>query len=114
MTTQPLTPQSTHVVFVGSDIAIDDALRAYGIPTDAGNVEPTLTVTRLRTYAEVTAFIATVPSPLLPWAVCRTDLPDIINIASRLTSYFGQAQTVASAMAALNNEYAIHPSRLRG
>ena len=115
MTTQPLTPANPHVVILGPDVRITDLLLKYGVPTDAGNVEPTLTVTRIRSVAEWTTFKGTAPSASLPWCASGwTLLADGQLLYDMLYAYFGAAKTPSECLSMQNNEYAIHPRLLRG
>jgi len=119
MTTQPLTPENTTVIIVAPDQnAIDHAKLQYGMPIDAPNVEPTLTVVRISTRAELLAYIATAPSPTLPWTAIPVgwgNLYDVyIWISNSMIGYFGSRQTLSSALRMINNEYAIQPKDLRG
>lgn len=115
MTTQPLTPENPHIVALGPDTRVDHDLLRYGIPTDDGNVEPTLTVTRIRTTGELTTFLATNPSASLPWYTSGfTLLADGHYMYDRLYAYFGPSKTLAECLRMANNEYAIKPQLLRG
>lgn len=114
MTTQPLTPRKPAMVAVApSANVLAHALLQYGIPTDAGNVEPTVTVTRISTRADLTAFLATVPSPSLPWCLLPGNW-DYSSLVNSMRAYFGQEQTMSSCLDMLNNEYAVNPRNLRG
>lgn len=118
MTTQPLTPRNASIVVVApSAHVLADALKQYGIPTDAGNVEPTLAVERISTMQELRDFIATVPDPTLPWCIIPTGWPlsqHWSDIVHSMRAYFGQEQTMSSCIDMLNNEYAVDPKKLRG
>lgn len=114
MTTQPLTPRKpAMVVLAPSANVLAHAVSQYGIPTDAGNVEPNVTITRISSRADLNAFLATVPSPTLPWCLLPGDW-EYIGLVNSMRTYFGQEQTMSSCLDMLNNEYAIHPSKLRG
>lgn len=102
MSTQPLTPRNTVIVIIGKSLPlIEYGLQAYGIPTDEGNVEPALTVHKITTQAELTALLATVPSPETPLAVSGSC---DAKLRANAEHYFGAAVTLASALSMRNNE----------
>lgn len=116
MTTQPLTPQNTHIIILAANATlVAEMLKQYGIPTDSGNIEPTLTVTQIHSMVDLTAFLGTAPSPTLPWCVLsRGNLPAQLQLAhDSMVNYFDDAQTLASCLSMRNNEYAIQPKLLR-
>ena len=116
MTTQPLTPRNPAIVVVAvNTVVLAERLQHYGIPTDSGNVEPTLAVQRISTAAELITFINTVPDPTLPWCVIPHGWPerfDYSYLINNMRSYFGQEETMSSCIDMLNNEYAIDPKKL--
>lgn len=119
MTTQPLTPENVSIIVVAPSAGVlEQALLQYGIPTDAGNVEPTLAVARVSTLAECKTLIDTAPPTTRPWALISVGWPfpsnELRDIIDSMRTYFGQEQTLSSAIRAMNNEYAIDPKRFNG
>lgn len=111
MSSTPLTPINLDVVIAGvSDAHIDDLLRPYGHP----NTTASMTIRRVRTFAEAQTLVLSGVSPLLPWCYVPADATPQNNYGSilrMLTSYFGQPQTPSSVVKMQNNEKAVRPRR---
>jgi len=104
MTEQPLTSQATTVIVVGNSLnAINEQLAQYNDAVVATLIQKVVTRADLNT-----AMALPVDTP---WCV----IDDISRLFyTELTSRFGQPRTMAACLAMLNNEFAIHPSKLRG
>lgn len=116
MTTQPLTPEAATIIVVAKSTAIvNEQLVKYGIPTDAGNVAPTLAVQVISSSAGLITYLATVPSATLRWCVLPAGMePSVVAaIVLRMTTYFGPMHNFSNTIRMLNNEYSIDPAKLR-
>jgi hypothetical protein len=104
MSEQPLTSQADTVIVVGKSVgAINEQLAQYNLAVGADVIHKVTTRADLNT-----AMALPVDTP---WCV----IDDISRLFyTELISRFGQPRTMAACLAMLNNEYAIHPSKLRG
>ncbi len=104
MSEQPLTSQATTIIVVGNSLnAINEQLVQYNLAVGADVIH------KVVTRADLNSAMA-LPVDT-PWCV----IDDISRLFyTELTGRFGQPRTMAACLAMLNNEYAIHPSKLHG
>ena len=110
MSKQPLTPQNSEIIVVSHSIhMITDALRVYGIPTDAGNIEPVITIHKITSLAEFNILMLTPPDDLVPWAFAGDPTFTPYKLIAAVTLRYGNPTTLARALAMKNNETVLRP-----
>lgn len=105
MSEEPLTSQATNVIAVGNSLnAINHQLAQYNEA-----VGPDIVIYKVTTRAELSAVLIALAADT-PWCV----VDDISRLYyEEMKARFGNPRTMAACLQMENNEYAIHPSKLR-
>ncbi len=112
MSKQPLTPRNAEIILVSDSIDnINHKIQAYNVPSDPGDITPTITIHKISSYEEFMSFISTAPSATLPWAVVEPCLNR--KLIMHMEAYFDANQSVSSCFDMVNNEYAIRRDQVQ-